>query len=132
MTTIYAIRILCYLHLKENQLTSAAEMSSELGIGYQYLMKVINQLRIAELVESTQGCRGGFRLARSASDISIYDIIRAIEGDICIMPCLENDTYCVLHDSGDCTVNKIFRTLQEHMFTRLHNKNLSDLVSVAT
>jgi Rrf2 family protein len=80
--TNYAIRILTYLCRSNGELITATSMAEELGITYQYLMKVINYLRRAHLVESVQGCNGGYRVAKNPERISLYDIVYAMEGEV--------------------------------------------------
>lgn len=71
-----------YLSENNTQVLTASEMANQLGITYNYFIKVIARIRDAGLIESIQGPVGGYRLAKPAADISLYDIIRIMEGDI--------------------------------------------------
>lgn len=78
-TVIYAIRILGYMCEKKNCLVRAKELVKETGISEQYCFKVMNIIRHAGLVESEQGCRGGFRMAQDPCKVSLYDVICVFE-----------------------------------------------------
>ena len=86
LATDYAIRILCYLHEHNNRLTTAADLSKELGITYLYFMKISGYLKQSGLLKSVQGCNGGYQLAKTAENISLYDVVKVIEGDITPQP----------------------------------------------
>lgn len=69
VTTIYAAQILGYLTAKEEPLATAKEIVAQVGVTYQYCMKILNEMRhagLAGLLVSEQGCRGGFRLGKAA------------------------------------------------------------------
>lgn len=127
ITTDYAIRIIGYLAQHRNQLMNANEMAEQLGITYQYFFKVAMRLKEAGLIESEQGRHGGYRLAKEAGDITLYDIVETMEGIICINRCLESDGYCSRLATPTCSVHKILASLQSDIITILKNKKMSDL-----
>ena len=81
VTTIYAAQILGYLTAKEEPLATAKEIVAQVGVTYQYCMKILNEMRHAGLLVSEQGCRGGFRLGKAAEKISLYDVVSLFERD---------------------------------------------------
>jgi len=78
-TTGHAIRIMLACAREEGRLVKAAELSDELGIGLQNVLKIVHLLSHANLVAATRGRNGGVRLAAPATDISIGAVVRAIE-----------------------------------------------------
>jgi len=82
LATDYAIRILCYLHENNNRLSTATHLSEKLGITYLYFMKLTCVLKQAGLIQSVQGCNGGYQLAKNAENATLYDVVKVIEGDI--------------------------------------------------
>lgn len=125
ITTDYAIRIIHYLH-QQNRLSTAISASQDLGISYQYYAKVINRLKQAKLVDSVQGRNGGYQLARPANEISLYDIICAMEGDVKINRCLV-DGFCSRNATDNCPVHDIFADLQQKFVKELSNHFVSEL-----
>ena len=82
--TGYAIGILVYMEKNNPCLVRAQELAEHLDVTPLYLMKIVSKLRSAKLIVSEQGCNGGYRLAKKAEDILIYDIVCAIEGEFSI------------------------------------------------
>ncbi|WP_270763250.1 RrF2 family transcriptional regulator [Gemmiger qucibialis] len=63
-------------------------VSDNQGISVKYLEQIVAPLSKAGLVESGRGSQGGYRLSRSAAQITAGDILRAVEGEIVPVPCL--------------------------------------------
>jgi Rrf2 family cysteine metabolism transcriptional repressor len=66
-------------------LLKTREIAERQNIPLKYLEQIINTLKKHDLVVSTRGSEGGYRLARSPGEITLYDILRALEGDLSIM-----------------------------------------------
>jgi Rrf2 family nitric oxide-sensitive transcriptional repressor len=78
-TTSHAIRILIDCAQASDRLTKVAELSERLQITQQNVFKIVNILTRAGLIEALRGRNGGVRLARSAANIRIGDVVRATE-----------------------------------------------------
>ena len=77
-TSKYAIRILSYITKNEDKkLQNAKELSEILEIPYKFLTKIMTDLVKKEFILSIRGREGGYKLARSASSISVLDILNA-------------------------------------------------------
>ncbi|WP_195575375.1 RrF2 family transcriptional regulator [Paenibacillus sp. 1001270B_150601_E10] len=127
ITTDYAVRIMRYLYHHQHQLSTAKNLSQELGITYQYFMKVIKRLREADFVESVQGCDGGYRMHPEAKDVTLYQIVEVMEGPIRINRCLEEDCFCSLNATATCDVRKIFTSLQKELIMKLEGIRIADI-----
>ena len=81
----------------------AERLAVYLGVPPAYLAKQLQAMRRADLVISSRGAQGGYRLTKSASDISLWDITAAIEGPASIFRCTEvrQNGPCGL-DAKDC------------------------------
>jgi Rrf2 family protein len=75
---------------------SATELSIETGVPLPTAQKLMGQLAIAGLLDSVRGAAGGFSLARPATEISLADIVEAVEGPIAMTVCSEGRTDCAL------------------------------------
>jgi Rrf2 family protein len=78
----YAVRALLALAATGGGAVPAEALATTQELPRQFLQNILNQLRRAELVTSQRGSEGGYRLARPASDISLADIMRAVEGPL--------------------------------------------------
>jgi FeS assembly SUF system regulator len=75
---------------------SATELSADTGVPLPTAQKLMGQLAAAGLLASARGASGGFSLTRSASDISLADIVEAVEGPIAMTVCSEGRQDCAL------------------------------------
>ena len=84
----YGLRALIDLALySENEAASIASISARQQISESYLEQLIAKLRKAGLVVSVRGAGGGYRLAKPASEISVGDILRGLEGSLDAVHC---------------------------------------------
>ncbi len=77
----YAVRALCTLAASETPLTSESLAQSQ-GLPAKFLESILNDMRRAGLLTSQRGPDGGYRLARPATEISVADIIRPLDGPL--------------------------------------------------
>jgi FeS assembly SUF system regulator len=75
---------------------SATELASETGVPLPTAQKLMGQLAISGLLRSVRGAAGGFSLARPAAEITLADIVEAVEGPIAMTVCSEGRTDCAL------------------------------------
>jgi Rrf2 family protein len=127
ITTDYAIRMVDYLAQRKGRLVNARSMAEELGITYQYSMKVINQLKKGNIICSVQGCNGGYLLTPEASKVSFYDIICLMEGDVRLNRCTDIPRFCERDLSEYCAVHKFLQETQEKLIDGLKNKRIVDI-----
>jgi Rrf2 family protein len=73
---------------------SARELAESYDIPSELLAKVLQKLVRAELLESHQGIRGGYGLARPAAQVSVADVIQAIDGPLTVTACSDVDHSC--------------------------------------
>ncbi|MEE9367487.1 MAG: Rrf2 family transcriptional regulator [Pontiella sp.] len=122
----YATRILlCISRLQGDQPVPKKRISEQEGISTDYIEQIIVPLKNAGLVNSVRGLRGGFRLARSSAEITVYDILAASEGDINLVGCLSEG--CSRSDS--CVVQRVWQGASDQLreyFTKITLKELHD------
>ena len=87
---------------------STAELAAETGVPLPTAQKVMGKLAAAGLLTSVRGIGGGFTLARDISDISLADIVEAVEGPIAMTQCAGSD------EASDCALDAHCR-VKPHM-----------------
>lgn len=93
----YALRLMAELaSCAPGELLSLKEISARQQLSMKYLEQIVIPLARAQLVKSERGSQGGYRLTRAPEDYTAGEIIRAIEGSLAPIPCLED------HSSSDC------------------------------
>ena len=92
--TDYAIMVMVELHASRGEVISAVALSEQSGLELPTVSKVMKLLVKADLVESYRGANGGYCMERKALDISVAEIIAAIEGPIAMTECSVEDGLC--------------------------------------
>jgi FeS assembly SUF system regulator len=123
--TDYGTLVLAHLSGNGEQLTSAADVASAIGIAQPTVRKLLKSLAKAGLVISTRGAQGGYRLSRDAADISAADIIDALEGPVHITECSADDSHCDLESV--CNVGGAWQRINVAIRRALGDINLHDL-----
>lgn len=125
--TNYAIRLLMYCAANEGRLSRVAEVAAAYSVSELFLFKILQPLVEAKLVETVRGRNGGVRLARAATDITLFDVVRVTEESFAMAECFENDaTECPLVDS--CGLNAALRKALGAFFEVLEGYSIDDLV----
>jgi len=124
----YAIRAVRYLaKLGPNQRAATSTVAQEMKIPPSFLAKIISQLSIAGLLHTSRGARGGVTLAREAGEISMLDVVEAIDGPILLNECVGDPANCTF--SEDCMVHPIWVEVQETLVKRLRETRFDQLYS---
>jgi len=88
----YGVRLMVELGRQApDQPTSLKAIADAEGLPLAYLEQVVARLRKAELVMSARGAHGGYWLARDAAEITMFDVVAALEGTIAPMECFVHD-----------------------------------------
>lgn len=104
----YAVRIV-YCLAKNGKRMDARSISEEMSVSLRFALKILGKLAQNGVVASFKGNRGGYELARPASQISMMDVISAVEGPYRISRCLDPDGGgCNRGSSGCCAFQKVF------------------------
>lgn len=123
--TDYGTLVLAYLSSHEAVATSASDVASATGIALPTVSKLLKLLAKADLVHSTRGALGGYRLARLATEISAADIIDALEGPVHITECSAEDNSCDFE--AVCNVGGAWQRINVAIREALGEINLRDL-----
>ncbi len=125
--TDYAVRCILYLAQASEQVANVTEVSRKMHIPKTFLAKIFQKLAKAGLVESIRGMNGGFRLAKKPSEISLLDIMVAIQGPLCINVCAVDSKKCAR--SASCSVHPVWVDLRKEVNERLRQQTVSHLLT---
>lgn len=124
--TDYSLRVLIYLAINKQQLTTINDIAVSYGISKNHLMKIVQQLNLQGYVLATRGKNGGIKLNHPAEQINIGKLVREIEDKNKLVECFGDDNQCVITPS--CQLKKVFAKAQENFFSTLDAYTLQDLV----
>lgn len=127
-TTDYAIRILVYLAVID-RLATSREIASKMGIPVKYITTVTQELKNCGFISSQQGNNGGYILRRKPEEITLRDVVFALEDGIKLSRCTSCDPNCFLYDSGNlCEVHRSYsmvETVVENVLGKITIEELS-------
>lgn len=113
----------------ESDPVSLSDIAIRQDISMGYLEQLISRLRKAGIVTSVRGAKGGYSLAASKDKISVGEILRALEGDLSPVNCLElseNGTPC--KEAGQCISKLVWKRISDSINDAVDNLMLSDLL----
>jgi Rrf2 family protein len=129
----YGVRVMVHLarHSDGAAIPLSAIADAE-GLPLAYLEHLVQRLRRAELVESRRGAHGGYTLARTPEDITMAEVVQALEGEIAPIECItaEDDGALVCAREGDspCPTKLLWTRVQGSIVRTLTDMTLADLV----
>src|SRR5918911_4617647 len=131
----YGIRVIAHLARRNGEEPiSLGTIADAEGLPLAYLEHLVQRLRKAELVESRRGAHGGYTLAREASDISMAEVVEALEGEIAPIECISADPdgqlVCVREAdlaAEPCPTKLLWTRVQGSIVRTLTEMTLADL-----
>jgi len=126
----YGLRAMVYLAGQTGEApVPLPEIASSEAIPTAFLERIFARLRDGGLVRATRGVSGGYRLAKGPAEISVADVIEAVEGPLCLVGCLPDGGACAR--SIGCASRQVWRRLDEVITEALTAITLSDLTMEA-
>jgi Rrf2 family protein len=130
MTGEYAIRAMVFLSsLPSGTTAQISEISREWDIPENFLRKIVAQLAKSGLISSQRGMRGGVALARPAGQLTLIDVIEAVEGPMRLNKCVMSTQSC--SRSSWCPVHVVWCDAQEKLRASLMAQSLAGLAAEA-
>lgn len=124
----YAIRAVLYIaKLGAGQRAATSQIAQEQRIPPSFLAKIISQLSIAGLLQTSRGARGGVMLATTPEEITLLDVVEAIDGPIALNECVGDDNACSFGE--DCPLRPIWCDAQDDLVKRLRNTNFAQFAA---
>jgi len=129
----YASRALLSLslHAGESKPTSVRDIAERTGLPQPYLEQILLALKGAGLVRSKRGVGGGYILARRPEEITLAQIVSAVEGPIVAGDFGEPHTNGACDHEGQCVLLAVWASVGEHMREHLDSYTLADMVDRA-
>ena len=106
-----------------NNSVSASALESYIAVSSKYLEKIMRLLTKRNIVSASRGVSGGYYLARSPEDITIGEIVRALEDDMEIVECVKGDAKCKC-----CPSSGVWKRLYEGINKLLDDMTLKQMI----
>ncbi|WP_434282119.1 RrF2 family transcriptional regulator [Clostridium botulinum] len=120
--TNYALHIVAYIIKHDDgKHISLYPLANYFNISPSYLSKILTKLVKADIIQSTPGVNGGYILYKNKEDISLLDVIKAIEGNSSIFT-------CEMNEKNECKIQNAISEAEHIMETYLKNKKIFEII----
>lgn len=114
---------------KEEYWATADEISSQMDIPKTFLHKIVKRLERSGIVKLKRGVKGGIGLLKNPRDITLYDVIIAVEKNLPLNRCVENRNICKLLE--ECPVHPVWHKIRVRLIDELKEINFFQLAGAA-
>jgi Rrf2 family protein len=122
----YTLQLLFALaNQKPNQSISLRHISNESSISFLFLQKIAKSLKDASMIEAVRGPQGGYRLIRKPEELTLKEIVEAVEGPFGVTECFKHTVPCKLEKT--CQSRKALHSFNAHILDYLHKTTLAEL-----
>lgn len=102
------------------------DIAEKQGLSDSYLENLLIVLKNIRIIETTRGSNGGYVLCRPPSDISVLEIVEALEGPLDLVECVSSSKNC--EKSSRCSARTVWSEMSEIWRKTLSAKTLQDLI----
>lgn len=125
----YALRAMLFLaRLKPGELAPTRIIAREMLIPGSFLAKIISQLSLAGLIQTTRGAKGGVSLAKNTDDVTILDVVSAIDGAIKLNECTADPSICPFGEK--CPIHKSWVEIESNLVSKMRSYTLTRLLEM--
>ena len=124
--TDYATVVLTVLAARPGDVLSAADLAETSGLETPTVSKLLKPLAQAGLVSSLRGAHGGYRLSRNAAEISLIEIVEAMEGPLAMTECSQHENHCGI--AHQCGVRSNWRLINDVVADALRGVTLAQML----
>ena len=124
----YGLRFLVELAQRVNEGTvDLKSIAEHQEIPETYLAKLVVPLRNAGIIRSARGAKGGYELARRASEVSVQEVVEVLEGRLSLLECTDHPESCAR--SADCPTLPVWTGLERAVRDYLQGVTVSDVAA---
>lgn len=124
--TDYAMLIMSQMAKKPGAILSASALAEALHLSVPTVSKILKMLSDANLVNSIRGAEGGYLLSKPAIEISVADIIAAMEGNLAMTECCESSGLCGIDSM--CTMRDNWKKINKMVNAMLSTFTIEDML----
>jgi Rrf2 family protein len=122
----YAVRAMVYLaQMGQDRRAATSQIAQDKQIPPSFLAKIVSQLSVAGLLQTSRGAHGGVSLARSPEEITLLDVVEAIDGPILLNECVSENNGCVFGEK--CPMKPVWCDAQAELVNNLKNTTFAQI-----
>lgn len=135
MKAKYALRALMTMAKHEKKMLQANTIAKDADVPRKFLENILLELKYNGIIDSKRGILGGYFLQKPASEISVGNVIRMIDGPLAPIRCASISGYQPCEDctnEASCQIRKVMVEVREAISGVLDNKTIRDLTGPAS
>ena len=122
----YAVRIVIFL-AQEKKRADANTIAENTGVSLRFSLKILRNLVTCRIAKSFKGTQGGYELNKIPEDITLKELLEAVEGEYVFSRCL-GGIECSKPNNSSCKVQKIFREVTDMVQQKLSEVSIAELM----
>ncbi|AGF55448.1 MULTISPECIES: RrF2 family transcriptional regulator [Clostridium] len=124
----YGMRVILYLSkLEYGAKVDAATMAKHEELPLRFLLKLLRKLIAPGIIKSFRGINGGYSLNKLPEEITLLDVIEAIDGPIYVNRCIADPGFCNAKKGNRCEIHRALSGVQKSLVLQLSKINFNDL-----
>ena len=127
----YGLRMMIDVAMNQQEgPVSVRDIARRQSLSDKYLEQIITQANRSGLLKSIRGAGGGYQLSRDAKDISVGDVLRAMEGSLSPVACVQElaGETAPCQNSGECATYELWRDIKAAVDAVVDNRSLQDMI----
>lgn len=124
----YSLIALRYIANNSDKIVTAKEISTEFNIPSEMLAKILQKLKKENLLRSSQGINGGYKLNKNLNKISLSELVDIVEGKSAIVECLHEERFDDCEIIDKCSIRAPINKIQSELLELLKTKMISDFI----
>jgi Rrf2 family iron-sulfur cluster assembly transcriptional regulator len=125
----YALRVILYLYEHGvGKRVEAKVISESENIPPRFLLKLLRKLAASGIIKSYRGTGGGYAIVKSPAEVTVKEVIEAIEGPIYFNKCLNDPAACNLGRAETCRIHKAFENVQLRLIQELDDSTFEKIL----
>lgn len=126
----YGLRVVLYLSNRGyGEKVEAKVISEDEKIPLRFLLKLLRKLNAGGITKSYRGVNGGYALNKYPKEITLKDVIEAIDGPICVNKCIGNPEACNAGKVGKCAVHRAMCGVQRKLIEELEKVDFEKVIN---
>lgn len=125
----YAVVILAEMARRDGKLCTAGQLAGKTTLPEPTVAKVLKLLARGDIIVSTRGAAGGYKLGRSPDEISVATIVTALDGPIALTSCVDGNEECCSH-APTCPIKEQWTPVNNAMRAALESVSLANMIKI--
>ena len=114
---------------RSSEKMTAKTIANNAGITQRFALRILHKLTRCGILQAYRGVLGGYKIAKPLDELTVYDVLHAIEGPIILNRCLLETTICTRVQDKNCPYHRVFKKLSDLVCKELASISFADVIN---